>query len=286
MKLRKGVLLFAISTLITGCFDPPDFSVVPVIDFVSVRFSEGTQNSPTDSLILTISFKDGDGDLGLSGTLVDHLDDPYHDFFLGLADDGNVVELAKETRYSNLPQFLKVPPGAKGKLVTVRTLQDPAYIGKLPPFVDEFASCTDYKLQEVYVSEEDKRIFDKSYQKIDSMSRPGFPKVYIIEDMFYKKDNPKHDNIEVEFWEKGPGNEYTLFDWEKAFCETGFNQRFPILSEKTGAPLEGNLTYALTSLGIKAKFSIKTLKLRIRIRDRDFNVSNDVETGDFTLDKI
>jgi hypothetical protein len=286
MKLRKGVLLFTISALITGCFDPPDFSVVPVIDFVNIRFAEGTQNAPTDSLILTISFKDGDGDLGLSGTLIEHLDDPYHDLFFGLANDGNVVELAKETRYSNLPQFLKVPQGARGKLVTVRTLQDPAYVGKLPPFVDEFTSCTDYKLQTVYVSEEDKHIFDKSYQKIDSMSRTGFPKVYIIEDMFYKKNNPKHDNIEVEFWVKGPGNEYTLFDWEKEYCETAFNQRFPILSEKDGAPLEGNLTYALTSLGIKANFSIKTLKLRIRIRDRNFNVSNDVETGDFTLDKI
>ncbi len=285
MKVIKGLFLFGISVLVTGCFDPPDFSVVPAIDFVRIRFAEGTQESPTDSLVLTISFKDGDGDLGLSGTLVDHLDDPYHDVYFGLAEDGNVVELAKETRYSDLPQFLKVPAGTDGKLITVRTLEDPAYASKLPPYVDDVTSCTDYKLQTVYVSEEDSRIFDNTYQEIDTMSNAGFPKVFAIKDMFYKRDNPQHDNIEVEFWVKGTGNEYTLFDWEKEYCESAFNQRFPELSEKTG-PLEGSLTYALTSLGIKANFSIKTLKLRIRIRDRAFNVSNDIETGDFTLDKI
>ncbi|HTE29712.1 MAG TPA: hypothetical protein VK666_05015 [Chryseolinea sp.] len=282
MNLRKGVLLFGISVLVTACFNPPEFSISPVIDYVGIYFKEGTAANPTDSLILTISFKDGDGDLGLSPT---QIDDPYHDVFYGLADNGTVTEVAKETRYSNLPQFVKLPPGAKGKLVTTRTLQDPQYADDLPPFVDEFTSCTDYKLQTVYVSEEDSHIIDNTYQEIDTLIETGFPKVFIVQDVFYKKNNPKHDNIEVEFWVKGPGNEYTLFDWEKEYCETAFNQRFPVLSEKE-QPLEGNLEYAMTSLGIKANFSIKTLKLRIRIRDRAFNTSNDVETGDFTLDKI
>ncbi|MEJ7647403.1 MAG: hypothetical protein WKF87_22615 [Chryseolinea sp.] len=285
MKAIKGLLLFGISTLITGCFDPPDFSVVPVIDFVKIRFTEGTPAFPNDSLILTISFKDGDGNLGLSGTLDEHKDDPYHDVYYGLANDGNILELGKEKRYSNLPQFVKVPTGAKGKLVTIRTLEDPSYTGKLPPFIDEYTSCLDYKLQKLYISEEDSQIIDASYQEIDTMSLPNFPKVYVVEDMFYKRNNPNHRNIEVEFWVKGPGNEYTLFDWEKKYCEVAFDARFPVLSDKTG-PLQGNLTYALTTLGIKANFSIKTLKLRIRVRDRSFNVSNDVETGDFTLDKI
>lgn len=102
--------------------------------------------------------------------------------------------------------------------------------------------------------------------------------------MFYKRDNPLHTNIEVEFWVKN-GNSYTLFDWEKEYCEVAFNQRLPELSDKPG-PLEGNLKYSMNSLGIRATFSIKTLKLRIKIRDRSYHVSNIIETGDFTLDKI
>jgi hypothetical protein len=73
-----------------------------------------------------------------------------------------------------------------------------------------------------------------------------------------------------------------LFDWEKEYCEAAFNQRFPVLSEKTGL-LEGNLEYALTSVGIQATFGTRTLKLKIRIRDRALHVSNDVETKEFTL---
>lgn len=282
MEVRKGLLLFGISVLVTACFNPPEFSVVPQIDFVGIYFKDGTTDSPTDSLVVTISFKDGDGDLGLSPT---QIEDPYQDVFYAIAENGNVTEVSKKTEYGNLPQFVSVPAGASGKLVTVRTLQDPSYAGKLPPYIDEIASCKDYRRQTLYINEPDADIIDDTYPDVDTLVEAGFPKVFVVEDLFYKRNNPKHLNIEVEFYEKQPGGDYTLFDWEKEYCETAFDQRFPILSEKEG-PLEGNLTYALTSLGIRANFSIKTLKLRIRIRDRAFNVSNDVETGDFTLDKI
>ena len=283
MKVVKGLFLFAVSAVVTSCFDPPDFSDTPEIDFVDLAFIEGNTNNPTDSLIVTISFRDGDGDLGLAG---DQIDEPFNDVFYGLASNGEVVEASKETIFTDLPQFVKVPQGVTGKLATIRTLQDPAYADDLPPYVDPATSCTDYKLQEVYIQEEDKGIIDASYAEIDTMkSSNGFPPIYIVQDMFYFKENPNHRNIEVEFWVNDGTGKYTLFDWEKEYCEAAFNQRFPVLTEKTG-PLEGNLTYALTSVGIKATFSIKTLKLKIRIRDRALNVSNDVETEPFTLDKI
>jgi hypothetical protein len=283
MKVVKGLLLFGFSVLLTACFDPPDFSVVPRIEFVSVCFREGTQANPTDSLIVTISFRDGDGDLGLSG---DQTAEPFNDIFYGLASNGEVIELGKESLFSDLPQFVTVPPGVTGKLATIRTLQDPAYQDDLPSYVDPITSCTDYKLQKVYIQEKDKHIIDASYLGIDTMtSNTGFPPIYVVEDYFYFRKNPNHDNIEVEFWVNDGSGNYTLFDWEKEYCEEAFNQRFPRLSEKAG-PLEGNLQYALTSVGIKATFSIRTLKLRIRIRDRALNVSNDVQTEDFTLEKI
>jgi len=282
MSVSKGFLLFGFSLLLTACFDAPKLSVTPQINFVNICFNPGTVAEPVESLVLTISFKDGDGDLGLSPT---EIDDPYHDVFYGLASEGTVVELAKETPYAGYPQFVKVPPGVAGKLITTRTLSDPIYANQLPPFVDEFTSCKDYRLQTIYIREEDSHIIDNSYLDVDVLEEKGLPKIYVVRDAFYKKNNPKHDNIEVEFWVKGPGDQYTLFDWEKEYCETAFNQRFPRLAEKE-EPLEGNLQYALSSLGIKASFSTQTLKLRIRIRDRAFNVSNEVETGDFTLDKI
>lgn len=283
MKVVKGLILFAVSSLVTACFDPPEFSNVPQIDFINVEFVEGTTNNPTDSLIVSISFRDGDGDLGLAA---DQIDEPYNDIFYGLASNGEVVEAGKEVIFGDLPQFVEVPAGVRGKLATVRTLQDPAYADDLPPYIDATSSCTDYKLQKVYVQQKDSAIIDWKFSEIDTLqSNNNFPPIFIVEDVFYYRKNPNHRNIEVEFWVNDGTGRYTLFDWEKEYCETAFNQRFPVLSEKTG-PLEGNLQYALTSVGIRATFSIKTLRLKIRIRDRALNVSNDVQTEDFTLDKI
>lgn len=281
MEVRKGLLLFAVSVLFTACFNPPEFSTIPEIDFSCIYFRQGTVDEPTDSLLVTISFKDGDGDLGLG----DMIDDPYQDVFYALADNGNLVEVSKETKIPGLPQFVKIRPGSKGKLITVRTLQDPVYAGKLPPFVSEQESCKDYPRQTIYVSEADApKILDSTFPNIDTVVNQG-SKYYKVNDLFYKQNNPRHRNIEVEYYVKQPGGDYTLFDWEKEYCEAAFDQRFPVLSEQ-GGPLQGNLTYAMTTIGFEQIFSIKTLKLRIRIRDRAFNVSNDVETGDFTLDKI
>ncbi|MFK7948222.1 MAG: hypothetical protein AB8G11_11560 [Saprospiraceae bacterium] len=58
-------------TLIYGCVEPPDYPIQPVIEFVEMsRTSVTAQTSPPDinraldTLYITFSFTDGDGDLG------------------------------------------------------------------------------------------------------------------------------------------------------------------------------------------------------------------------------
>lgn len=281
MKATKGVLLFGFSiVLVSSCFDPPQFGLVPVIDYESLYFREANAVGERDSLVLGISFKDGNGDLGLSGS---QIEPPYHDINYYLANNGTITPVEKETVYSNLPQFVSVPNGATGKLVTVRTHDDPAYADDVPSFTDPY-SCTFFAYTSIYVNEADKNIFDATYNVDTVLSVPNFPKIYVLLDTFYYQRNPNHVNIEVEFWVK-EGNGYVLFDWEKEFCTVSFNQRFPVLTEKTG-PLEGSLQYAMVTTGLKSIFSIKTLKLRVRVRDRSLNVSEYIETPEFTLDKI
>lgn len=142
MRVTKGLLLFGISALVTSCFNPPEFSVIPSIDYRDIYFKDGGGIDP-DSLVLTISFRDGDGDLGLSQT--DRLE-PKHDIFFFLGDNGDTIPLGKNQPNPQLPPFLNIPDGASGKLLTVRSLDDPLYASKLPPFIDTQASCLDYKL--------------------------------------------------------------------------------------------------------------------------------------------
>jgi hypothetical protein len=88
---------------------------------------------------------------------------------------------------------------------------------------------------------------------------------------------------------------FQKFDWTRQFtyplCVTnGSYGRFPILAKDNNLslriPLEGTISYRFPSTALLATFSIKTLKLKIRIVDRDFNFSNEIETPEFTLQQV
>lgn len=67
VRFIATLLLFAIST--TGCFTPPNYSPVPEITFNSIdKFEviEPFSKAKQDSVVITLNFKDGDGDLGES----------------------------------------------------------------------------------------------------------------------------------------------------------------------------------------------------------------------------
>lgn len=60
-------ILFASFVLFIGCARPPDYPIEPVIEYMNVSSNVVNQNSGTiagDTIIATISFTDGDGDLG------------------------------------------------------------------------------------------------------------------------------------------------------------------------------------------------------------------------------
>jgi len=280
MSALKGLVLFGISVGVAACFDPPEYPIAPEIAFEDISFREGKAVGERDALTLTISFRDGDGNLGLSST---DIEPPFHDVNYYLANNGDIIELTKKTVYDDLPQFVDVPPGVTGKLVTNRTPKNPLYTDLVPEYVDEHASCTyyTYTLNGLYVEEDDRHIFDESYN-YEVKSYPNLPNVYMLVDTFYYQRNPTYANIDVEFWVKD-GNEYKLFDWEKEFCTISFDQRFMVLSD-TKRPLSGSIQYDMVTSGMKSIFGTKALKLKVRIRDRSLNNSNYIETPDFTLE--
>ncbi len=109
MHLIRGFALFAIIlTGVSACFNPPEFPVEPQIEFESIQYKEyGTGfDSEYDSLILTISFKDGDGDLGLDPS---ENDEPYNNKFYFIAGGQYITYETKRTNpnYDTLPAFVK-----------------------------------------------------------------------------------------------------------------------------------------------------------------------------------
>lgn len=69
MKKVSVLVVFSVVALVTGCYKEVSFDVKPYIEFKDLRKEirlDQFSGSKKDSVILTIKFQDGDGDLGLN----------------------------------------------------------------------------------------------------------------------------------------------------------------------------------------------------------------------------
>lgn len=244
-----GIRNFAMGLLVLitfhSCFNPPEYPIVPQIEFDRIQFKDVTTPGSADTLVLTLKFKDGDGDLGLRD-----------------ADTTNIL-------YAN-KLYYRLSNNTLLNYATKRAWDkdnNPAN-DTLPNFVAPF-NCTKWE--------------------VINFTRNGVA----TRDTLYIKLNPNHYNIFVDFLVKNNDGSFTKFDPQQIFvypnCSVNlFNGRFPILSKDLNreAPLEGTIRYAMRSNAFNVFFSIRTLKLRIRIQDRALNKSNEIETPEFTLQSI
>ncbi len=106
VKILSNIALVALLGLAaTSCYKAPEFANEPEISFNNIVFSKGTEELEPDSLILTINFKDGDGDLGLRSEGTDTRE-PYNDLWYFIKDDGSFVTLSDR----GTPGFESLPP--------------------------------------------------------------------------------------------------------------------------------------------------------------------------------
>jgi hypothetical protein len=73
-----GVVLLSLTGLF-ACQAPPDFGNTPSISFKSVDYVRGRE---TDSIIVAVDYKDGDGDLGLAPTEQEKEYNIFVDYFI------------------------------------------------------------------------------------------------------------------------------------------------------------------------------------------------------------
>lgn len=298
MKLIKGLGLICLVAICAGsCFDPPEFPVVPQIEDPRVEFIDSKNPSDFDTLNLYINFKDGDGDLGFRVGPGD-ISEPFHSAFFYQENNGKVEPLSTESGFLGNDEYdlLLIPDPNKGKLVTFRTRQNPQYA--FLPGGDVCGGSNSLKYYEYLAGRIDpdnssdgrrllidataRAVLGPGIQLVDSFQTED-RKFLQIRDTLYFTPNPDHYNIEVDFLVKDPSapGGFTEFDWREEYCTT-FDGRFPVFSDKQSS-IDGTLRYTMASLGFTTIFSIKTLKLRVSIKDRARNRSNVIETSEFTL---
>ena len=84
-------LFFLITSLVLfSCVEDNNVSTIPVISYENLEFKKSINSFNQDSLILTINFIDGDGNLGLSN---DENNYPYHPYNAIIDQDFNWVTL-------------------------------------------------------------------------------------------------------------------------------------------------------------------------------------------------
>lgn len=307
MRVIKGLLLFCFSTItVSACFDPPEFSSTPEIEFKNIKFRD--VEGANEELILTLDFKDGNGDLGLSP--ISDTEFPYNSEFYYLADGTGLITPIVATRVEQSGIIYTIlnycPPGSSsdpnnpnfciqltGTVVTNKTRTMPNY-AHLPAYDPNF-SCLNYKTVTTIINPDGsiesgvlvpEANLDTSHERERTVTVEG--KEYVlISDLLYYTINPNAYNIEVRFWQFENG-EYVEYDWFKFNNCQNFFGRFETSASSTYAdrPIEGTLEYTMENSSFAATFGSRAIKVSVRIRDRALNTSNTVESPVFELNEI
>lgn len=247
---KQFLALAAVLVCISSCNRPPNLPDTPIISFDEVTFELRNEGDPFfEETVLSLSFnvEDGNGDLGLDGT------------------DGSTIGSLQYRPFS------LVPDGA-GEFVR---------FGQRP--MDPSFSCLDYVIEDT-----ENLDLNQDDDFLDTLLINFNENQYNIEVDFLVKRNGTFEELEMRAQPTASQNESTL-------CGISFDGRFPCLSSEDNPcdfikdndrPIEGVITYEMTSGLFLPIFRTDTLMLEFKIRDRALNLSNVARSTEFTLQGI
>ncbi len=278
--------------MLSGCFEKEVFPDTPKIAFEDIVFFDGTA---TDSLILTFSFEDGNGDIGI----IESQDvlPPYNEFDVFVDSRDSVVTI------DNISQA--VPPIFTAPLIT-QNWAPVSIIGNtlLIDFVEddfpvlafgkEFFSddVSDIPLICPGLTNQDGTFLESTtlttYEfgegsnivptDAGRQAIVGTIPVVRVETYF---------NFVIQF-EKRVGDGYQRLNYQEIFgtdrCDIGiFNGRIPQYDPDGKS---GSFTYSIQSAVLRLAFLDDVIRARFYVYDRAGNRSNLVTTPDFILSEI
>lgn len=107
MKSLSYLAVFSLAlSAVFGCVTPPEYPLIPAIEYVSMTKDTLPRGIASDSTLITLSFTDGDGDIGQKDTV--------SDIFITDSRDGNVTK----GRIPFVPE-LGASNGIKGEISVV-----------------------------------------------------------------------------------------------------------------------------------------------------------------------
>jgi len=242
----KYYLLILVLFAFISCEKDEGVSKIPSISYENIEFKKSINNITQDSLILTINFIDGDGNLGLSN---DENNYPYHPYNAIIDQEFNWVTLGSST--VTPPLYVYEPNGTYYSFSN--SDNRPSY------------NCEDYIIDTVSTT-----------SKLDTffIQKNDFNKNIFIE--FLKKEN---NDFKIIDWKRIFDEEYGCgIDFNSRFPPLNISNSSQLLS--------GKLRYGMVSYGFEMILKNDIFKLRVHIIDRELNKSNIIETPEVTLEEI
>jgi len=101
----NSTIIIGFMTILTACPTPPEFEDAPSIEYEDIGFSQTSDTSASgqplnqDVISVTITFEDGDGDLGLRNS---EIEPPYHLFDIPLSQENELIYFGSSP---DLPPF-------------------------------------------------------------------------------------------------------------------------------------------------------------------------------------
>jgi hypothetical protein len=105
-QIVGGAVALAFVAFVFGCVTPPEYPIIPAIEYVSMSKDTLPRGIDSDSTLVILSFTDGDGDIGQKDTV--------SDVFIKDNRDGNITK----GRIPFVPE-LGASNGIKGEIFVV-----------------------------------------------------------------------------------------------------------------------------------------------------------------------
>ena len=242
----KHIIALIIFSFLFSCIEDNNVSDIPSISYESLEFKKSDNSFNQDSLIITINFIDGDGNLGLTN---DENNYPYHPYNAIIDQEFNWITLGSNN--VTPPLYIYEPNG----VYYLYSNEDnrPSY------------NCENYIIDTVNTTNK----LDTFYIQKNENNKNIF-----IE--FYKKENNEFVLID---WKRIFDEEYGCgIDFNSRFPPLNISNSSQLLS--------GKLRYGMVSYGFEMILKNDVFKLKIHIKDRELNTSNIIETPEVTLEEI
>jgi hypothetical protein len=253
--IRNFTVILVLMWVVGACLKEPENSIVPQIQYQSIAFKH-EMPAAVDTLIVTVKFTDGDGDLGIDG------------------DENAIYTSPTDSTDINTPYYYLYDSARNNVWYPVHANN------LLLPKGYHYVNYASYRKIHTFP-------FDTLSATVDCANWEFRPSPA---DTLCVRNNPYYNNFFMDVFTKNPDGTYTYvnpityFSFEKC-VPNFFNGRFPILSSDLGkkTSLDGTIIYKFVSAALYSEFHAKTIKVKVYILDRAFHQSNIVESDDLII---